>query len=205
MTSDVAHHVAGCARCASLLEAHQQSIASLDAEIASALDVRVSNTFIRDVHARVEQDERRSAWWFSWGIVPVAAALLLAVWLRPVSVETPRLPVAPRPNWQVSRLASIVPDAQPTFAVPVATAPRRAGGLPPARVIVPPGGGRAVSNYLQLVQQGTLDTSNLARSSDDIGQDLVIAPLTIAPIAVSDVEFASKPIAGGPGTGPRGD
>jgi hypothetical protein len=205
MTPDLAQHLAGCARCAALLEAQQQSITSLDAEIANALDVPVSNTFIRDVRVRVEQAERRSAWWFSWGIVPVAAALLVAVWLRPVAIEPPRLPVAPPPNWQASRAATIVPDTAATF-VETLEAPRQiAKALPKVEVIVPPDGGRAISQYLQLVRQGVLDTSTLAASSNRVGEDLVVAPLTMEPIVLSDVEISPKPTSGGPGSGPRGD
>jgi anti-sigma factor RsiW len=205
MTSDLAHHLAGCTQCAALLEAQQQSIASLDAEIANALDVPVSNTFIRDVRARVEHDERRSAWWLSWGIVPVAAALLVAVWLRPVAIETPRLPVAPPPNWQVSRTATIVPDATPTFVETLAAPRQIARALPRAEVIVPPDGGRAISQYLQLVRHGVLDTSTLAAPSNRVGEDLVVTPLTMEPIVLSGVEISPKPTSGGPGSGPRGD
>jgi anti-sigma factor RsiW len=204
MTPDLERHLSGCSRCAALLEAHQRSIANLDAEIANALAVPVPNTFMRDVRARVEQEQHRSAWWLSWGIVPAAAAILLAVWLRPVAIETPALPVAPLPNWPVSRAATIVPDPTPVFVETVAAPRQLAKALPKVEVIVPPDSGRAVSVYLQLVRQAALDTSNLARSSDVIGVDLQVAPLTIAPIILSDVEIGSKPTVGGPGTGPRG-
>lgn len=200
MTPDLERHLAGCSRCAALLEAHQQAMANLDAEIQSALDVPVSNTFIRDVRARVEQEDRRPAWWLSWGIVPLAAAVLLAVWLRPVPAQAPNLPTAPRTSWPVSRTATIVPGPPEVF---VPRAPLRAAMVVQPKVLVPPDGGRAVSEYLRLVRQGTLDTSNLA-TTQDVTADLVVMPLTIAPIVLSDVEFGSKPTAGGPGPGPRG-
>ena len=175
MTPDLERHLAGCSRCAALLEAHQQAMANLDAEIQSALDVPVSNTFIRDVRARVEQEDRRPAWWLSWGIVPLAAAVLLAVWLRPVPAQAPNLPTAPRTSWPVSRTATIVPGPPEVF---VPRAPLRAATVVQPKVLVPPDGGRAVSEYLRLVRQGTLDTSNLA-TTQDVAADLVVAPLTI--------------------------
>ena len=201
MTPDLERHLSGCSRCAALLEAHQQAMANLDAEIQSALDVPVSSTFIRDVRARVEQQDRRPASWLSWGIVPLAAAVLLAVWLKPVPAQAPNLPTAPRTSWPVSRTATIVPGPPEVF-VPTPPAPLRATAIVQPKVLVPPDGGRAVSEYLRLVRQGALDTSNLA-TAQDATADLVVAPLTIAPIVLSDVEFGSKP-AGGPGTGPRG-
>ncbi len=202
MTPDLEHHLSECPRCAALLEAHQQAMANLDAEIQSALDVPVSNTFIRDVRTRVAQEDRRPAWWLSWGIVPLAAAVLLAVWLKPVPTPAPNLPTAPRTSWPVSRTATIVPGP-PEIFMPTPRAPLRATtAIVQPKVLVPPDGRRAVSEYLRLVRQGTLDTSNLA-TTQDVTADLVVTPLTIAPIVLSDVEFDSKP-AGGPGTGPRG-
>jgi hypothetical protein len=203
LTRDLERHLAGCARCTALLEAHQRSIANLDAEIERALDVPVSNTFLRDVRARVEHDERRSAWWLSWGIVPAAAAILLAVWLRPVPTQAPNLPTTPRTSWPVTRTATIVPGP-PQMLVTTPPPLRAAKVVAQPKVLVPPDNGRAVSEYLRLVRQGTLDTSSLATASD-VAADLTVTPLTIAPIVLSDVEFASKPAVGGPGTGPRGE
>jgi hypothetical protein len=204
VTPDLAQHLAECASCAALLEAHRRAMSALDAEIQQALDVPVSNTFVRDVHARVQQEGRRSAWWLSWGIVPAAATVLLAVWLRPVPLQAPNLPTAPRTSWAVSRTATIVPGALPTSVAPTARSVLATASAAPPKVVVPADGRHAVSEYLRLVRQGTLDTSTLT-TAPDAAEDLVVAPLTIAPIVLSDIEFVPKPTAGGPGTGPRGE
>ena len=203
MSPDLARHLAGCARCASLLEAHVSAMADLDAEIQRALDVPVSNTFVRDVRARVEQEESRSSKWLSWATVPAAAAVLLAVWLRPVPTPAPNLPTAPRTSWSVSRTATIVPGTPSGFVPTPPAPPPAAQTVTQPKVLVPPDGKRAVSEYLRLVRQGALDTSSLA-TAPEVAADLVVTPLTIAPIVLSNVEFGSKPTGGGPETGPRG-
>jgi hypothetical protein len=197
VTPDLAHHLAGCAACAARLELHRRAIATLDADIQRALDIPISNTFERDVRVRLEQNDRRSAWWLSWGIVPAAAAILFAVWLNPGSIDTPVPAPAPRPSWIVSRTTTA--DLATPPEVPAPTPPKRiAKGLPAVEVIVPSDRKRAVSQFLLLTRQGALDASKLAASPESgVTEDLVVTPLTVAPIVLSDVEIARGPV--GPG------
>lgn len=207
MTPALVRHLAGCAGCGARLNAGRRAVAALDLQLQQALDVPVSPSFARNVTARLEEDSRRRSRWLVWSVAPAAAALLLALWLRPSAAPTVEPLKAPAVETSVRNL---VLDTQPVPMGPavIDPAPKRASrqSRHPERtespeVIVQPEQARALAELVKLARRGALDATALqASTAGSPSQDLVLAPLNVPDLVVPDVEFAQSPPTAGPGS-----
>lgn len=142
LADDVRRHVEACATCRGALQAQQQAVATAEADLCSALDVRVSSGFAANVmrRARAESERARVArvWWIGAGAA-AAAALTLGIWLAPPRVA-PGVPHADQVSGELPAAVSTVPPSNPAESASVTAeeSPRQpSAATDPARVAGP--------------------------------------------------------------------
>jgi hypothetical protein len=212
IAADAAAHLSGCEACRQLFDEQLRLLQDVDRQLALALEIEPSASFVPGVLAHVKQPTlhgRNTLWWSA----AAAAAVVMLVTFG--SLRSGERRAADRHSPEVhSKVASLpaagrtAPEVAPTTTPgPTSrlTASRRRvdhGGLlkrpDPVEpdvavpdVVVPAAQSRAIAHYLALVRRGALETPvRVSADETDIAvpSDLVIAPLSVDDLAVTDVE-----------------
>jgi hypothetical protein len=196
----------------------------MDRDLGALLAVHVSDSFARDVRARIQAGSVRVertlpwsswhrskwSWWkwswsrWSWSSLAAAAAVLTtAVLIHPLlarrATGTPPLPPAP-----AGLIAAPTAWAHARPEGPRVDAARRRRpirSLPAADVLVPRERAQSLARFLTLVREGALPTSTIDARNPDTSPppDLILAPVTLDPIIVPEVEVPLGSAPGGRG------
>ncbi|HXW05066.1 MAG TPA: hypothetical protein VD833_07535 [Vicinamibacterales bacterium] len=224
IAADAAAHLAVCTTCRRTFDEQLRLLLDVDRHLQTALDIEPSTPFVRNVMARARrsaQRRRQAAW---WGAPAAAAALMLVTFAVPresgrqaarrhdsaVPSSVSSVPVERTPTNPETPGSGSAPGARSRLAGPrprvdrqqVAAVRRNAVGTADG-VLTPQD--RAIAKYLDLVRQGVLDTSGLARgrtgrpadggsqgqAPDEAGlrpPALVIEPVSIDPLGIAEVQ-----------------
>jgi hypothetical protein len=199
-------HLNACERCRARYASQRSTIGALDADLQRAIGIAPSSGFDRAVRERIARRSDaapRAVWWVP---LAAAAAVAIAVGLNALRtserrIETTSSPIAtqsaPVTSGSAEKVGPAVVSPPQTQRGPLAnrTTRRASSSLPRVEVIVEPEQREALTRYLVLVRSGILDTSNLAKEPQAVGEppELVVPPLGVEPLTVTDVEIRNSP------------
>ena len=210
-------HLGECAACRQLLDTQARLLAELDAELGRSLSIDVCPDFAaRVVRGARDAGAAPARHWIPmpvWAGLGLAAAIVLAVWIRPApvsdagqAVDAGSRPAAPAPaptedfrlkaeatHTQGRLTQTHEPAVGPRSLDPGRPAARRTPNVEPP-VIVEPARALAIARLRELMTEGSLDGKMLPPpvTPEASLAELAIAPLTVAEIRVPDVQTVSR-------------
>ena len=217
-------HLGECAACRQLLDTQARLLAELDAELGRSLSITASPDFTARVVRSTRNAGAPAPRWMParvWAGLALAAAIVLAVWIRPApvsdagqAVDAGSRPAAPAPpptedfrlkaeathtqgRLTQTREPAVGPRSSavgPGSLDPGRPAPRRPAHVNPP-VIVEPERRLAIERLRELMTQGRLDEQMLPPplTPEASLAELAIKPLEVAEIRVPDVRIVSRP------------
>jgi hypothetical protein len=209
LSAAAAAHLGPCEACTARLETQRRLLADVDAELARALSLSASSTFVADVVSQTSSRDERPAPWQSsatWIGLGAAAAIAVAVFVRapgppPSPAAAPQQlaatsPAPPVPGHEVVTEHRLPPveHRRPAARRP----PRSSAPAPVARqadeppVIVQPNQARAIARLRELLIERRLTETMLPPVQPHETGELTVAPLEIPDIIVPDVESVGR-------------
>jgi Putative zinc-finger len=184
-------HVAECAPCRAEFERVKALTGAVDRGVAASANAQPSPDLAARVRARIAESPEASsfwpfAWWMPLAAGALAAAAVLALWLRPGVPATPRQRASP--------VTAISVPAEPSRTRPsravVTRMPHLNSRITPEsvarlQVLVQPGEWNAVVRFAAAVKQGRVDGRPLVAAAEKSRAELGVKELQIAPLEIA--------------------
>lgn len=184
-------HVAVCAPCRAELERVKALTGAIDRGVAASVSAQPSPDLASRVRARIAGSPAPASWpfarWMPLAAGALAAAAVLALWLRPRATPAPPQKAPP-----VTAISAASPVEIPPSRAERAALPKMAHrNSVPAResvaglhVLVPPGEWNAVVRLAAAVNQGRVDGRPLVAAAEQSRAELGVKELQIAPLEI---------------------
>jgi hypothetical protein len=184
-------HVEVCVQCRAEFERVKALTGAIDRGVAASVSVQPSPDLAARVRARIAESPAPASWpfarWMPLAAGTLAAAAVLALWLRPRATSAPPQKAPPVATTRSASPSEALPLRAERAASPRMSRPNRqqaresVAGL---QVLVPPGEWNAVVRLAAAVNQGSVDGRQLVAAAEKSRAELGVNELQIAPLEI---------------------